>query len=205
MYDVLIIGAGPAGLTAGLFAASYGLKTVVIGEIVGGQFTLAPMAFNYPGVAGVTGKGWIDAMLNQLKEVGVEVVGKKVIGIKNQESGIKENKKSTFEVKGEDSTFSSSSLILATGNKRRRPAYSGDIVAQSLGIITSNGYITVDEHFATNVLGVFAAGDCLGYPQALEQLVVVCGQGVKAAASAYSYLKGAKPPIVWGKASIPRV
>ena len=74
MYDLIIIGAGPAGLTASIYASCLGLKHLVIGKIVGGQMIFAPDILNYPGFEEISGKELTEKMLNQVKVRGGELV-----------------------------------------------------------------------------------------------------------------------------------
>ena len=55
MHDLVVVGAGPAGLTASIYASCYGLKHVVIGKLVGGQLNLAPDILNFPGFKNING------------------------------------------------------------------------------------------------------------------------------------------------------
>lgn len=204
MYELVIIGAGPAGLAAGMFAGLYGLKTIVIGEDIGGQANRAPKIFDYPGLEAITGKDWVKAMLGQVRRTGVVVVKERILKIKHKSS-----KKDYFLISTGDKEYQAKTVILATGNQRRRPDYSGVEVARSLGVALRQeknaAYIIVDDNLNTNIPGVFAAGDCVIYPLALEQISVASALGIRAAASVYFYLRGEKPPIMWGKASIRRI
>jgi len=75
-YDVIIIGAGPAGLSAGLYAARAKMKTLILErEKVGGQITGTHEVANYPGaVEGITGPELTDRMAEQCKAFGAEIV-----------------------------------------------------------------------------------------------------------------------------------
>ncbi len=201
MYDIAIIGAGPAGLSAGLFCGLYKLKTLIIGDVIGGQIIFAPMIFDYPGVESISGKDWLSGILEQVKKSGVELVNEKVTGVKKESS----NQTSKFTLQtSQNNTFISASLIFATGNEKRRTNYSGVSLAKSLGIdVTNDGFIASRNTLETNVLGVFTAGNCLKFPDSLEQVVNAAAQGTQAAAMIYEFLKNEKAPILWGKASIP--
>lgn len=198
MYDLVIIGAGPAGLSAGLFAGEYKLSTAIVGKIVGGELTLAPMIFTYPGIEFIPGKQWIGTIQEQIVSLSIPIIEEAVSEIQKQENG--------FMVHTENKTLETKTIIFATGNTKRRPTYTGSSVAKVFGIEMRNDiYIKTNEHMQTNIPGIFAAGDCLGYDTALEQLVVASSLGARAAANVYQYLKNEKAPIVWGKASIPRL
>ena len=71
IYDVLIFGAGPAGLTAGIYAARAGLKTAIIeSSAPGGQASITPDIQNYPGIDSIAGFMLTQNMLNQCQKFG---------------------------------------------------------------------------------------------------------------------------------------
>ncbi len=73
-WDLVIIGAGPAGLTAGLYGARSGLKTLVIEEkITGGAVLDTPLVENYPGFESISGRVLADKMTVQCKKAGAEI------------------------------------------------------------------------------------------------------------------------------------
>ena len=75
IYDVLIFGAGPAGLTAGIYAARAGLKTVIIeSSAPGGQASITPDIQNYPGIDSIPGFMLSQNMLNQCQKFGVTFI-----------------------------------------------------------------------------------------------------------------------------------
>ena len=75
MYDTIIIGAGPAGLTAGIYARRGGLTTVIIEkQSVGGQAQNAADIQNYPGIPSTSGFDLCYAMMNQCTTFGADFV-----------------------------------------------------------------------------------------------------------------------------------
>jgi thioredoxin reductase (NADPH) len=74
LLDVLIIGAGPAGLTAALYAKRYGLDvTVLEGNLYGGQIANAPEVENYPGIRSISGVDLALQIYDQVAALGVDV------------------------------------------------------------------------------------------------------------------------------------
>ncbi|MCK4700866.1 MAG: FAD-dependent oxidoreductase, partial [Bacteroidales bacterium] len=111
-YDVIIIGAGAAGLTAGIYAARSRLKTLVIGKKIGGYIFEIPLIENYTGFKEISGMDLAKKMQEQAQAFGVK--------IKEQEVKQVKKIKNEFEIKTEKETYKSKTLILALGSKRRK-------------------------------------------------------------------------------------
>ena len=72
IYDVLVVGAGPAGLTAALYAGRAGKSVIVFEkEVFGGQITYSPKVENYPGIPEVSGNEFAETLLSQISALGV--------------------------------------------------------------------------------------------------------------------------------------
>ena len=72
MYDVVIVGSGPAGMTAGIFAVRREMKTLVIGQTLGGQLVWANEIENYPGFDTIKSFDLINRMKEQSLKAGVD-------------------------------------------------------------------------------------------------------------------------------------
>lgn len=113
MYDLIIIGTGPAGCTASIYASRYKLPHVVIGQMVGGTITLASHVENFPGFKSISGLELGEKIIEQVKYLGAEVVLKTAGRLEKTEQG--------FKVITEDnSEYESKTLIVATGTERRK-------------------------------------------------------------------------------------
>ncbi len=109
--DVVIVGGGPAGLSAGIYAARSGLKTVVVEKgVLGGQVALTPVVENYPGLKQVGGKTLVDIMVTHALEYVQIFPGEEVIDVQPAE---------TTKVKTSRRTFHTRSVLLATGASHR--------------------------------------------------------------------------------------
>ncbi|MFZ4084619.1 MAG: thioredoxin-disulfide reductase [Vampirovibrionia bacterium] len=120
IYDTIIIGAGPAGLSAGLYASRGNLKTLILEKgIVGGQLQVTHEIENYPGMDHMTGPQISDAMETQTKRFGCEVItGDPVMSV-NLESSPKVVKTAKGEFKGH-------TLIIASGSEHKQLGVPGE-------------------------------------------------------------------------------
>lgn len=113
MYDIIIIGAGPAGLTAALYARRAEKKVLVIEkESFGGQITHSPKVENYPGFAVMSGNEFADKLIDQVISQGAEIELDTVVGIKGEFPN--------FTVECERGCFEAKTVIIATGAKHRQ-------------------------------------------------------------------------------------
>lgn len=112
MYDVIIIGGGPAGLCAGIYSARGGLKTAIIeNKSIGGQAQTAHEIQNYPGIKAIGGFDLCYAMMEQCTSFGVDFVFDKITACDLK------NKKITLESGNE---LSAKFIIIATGASPRK-------------------------------------------------------------------------------------
>ncbi|MEM0217752.1 MAG: FAD-dependent oxidoreductase [Candidatus Nezhaarchaeales archaeon] len=119
MYDVIVVGAGPAGLTAALTCVRAGLKVQVIGKVTGGQAAEAPLIENYPGFKSITGMELMKLFSEQVESLGVSMLNDEVTKI--------EQVNEVFEVKTSFSgRFKCRSVILAIGAEPRKLGVKGE-------------------------------------------------------------------------------
>lgn len=110
MYDIIIIGAGPAGLTAAIYALRANKKVLVFeAKTYGGQIANANLVENYPGISKITGFDFATNLYNQVKDLGADFKFETVIRID-------ENKK-VYTTNGE---YEAKSIIIATGSENRK-------------------------------------------------------------------------------------
>jgi len=126
-YDVVIIGAGPAGLTAGIYDARAGLKTLLLEKsIVGGQIAWTENIENYPGFDGINGLELAKKMLAQAKKQGVEQKDGEVLEIKNNGA-----EKIVVTTDGE---IKAKAVIIAVGSSPRKLDVPGEKEYEGKGI-----------------------------------------------------------------------
>lgn len=108
MYDLVIIGDGPAGLSAGIYAVRYGLDTLILEkDVISGQIALTDIVENYPGFSSIAGMELMDKFKEHAQEAGVTTEDGEVLNIKSDG-----NKKIISTDEGE---IEAKAVIIATG------------------------------------------------------------------------------------------
>ncbi len=114
IWDVLIIGAGPAGFTAAIYAARFGLETLIISKDLGGNMALTDLIENYPGFPdGISGSELASRMHEHVKKLGVEVIFDEVERIDQTEGNFVVKTKNGREYRGR-------TVIIAAGAAPRK-------------------------------------------------------------------------------------
>jgi thioredoxin reductase (NADPH) len=176
MFEIAIIGAGPAGGSAAIFAAKAGKKTLLLDSDQ--SMTKRAWMENHYGIDAIGGPDLIEMGKKQASKFGAELVQEKVTGIKKLDDG--------FSIETEGNSFEAKNIILATG-------VLNDLAA-SLGINTKDGtepriktVFDVDSQGKTNIEGVWAAGTCAGVS---VHTIITAGDGAKVAINVISELNG---------------
>jgi thioredoxin reductase (NADPH) len=106
-YDVIIVGAGPAGLAASIYASRFNLKNLVLGNALGGTLSEIFIIENYPGIKSTSGMDMAQIFQEQVKALGPEIKLEKVQEIEPLENG--------FKVISDKNIYKSQAVILALG------------------------------------------------------------------------------------------
>jgi len=127
-WDLIIIGAGPAGLTAGLYGARSGLKTLVLDEkMPGGAVVDTPLVENYPGFESISGRDLADRMAEHCKKAGAKINGsEKVVelDLKNEKKVVKTNR----------AVYTASAVIIASGTRYETLGVPGETEFRGRGV-----------------------------------------------------------------------
>ena len=128
IYDMIIIGSGPAGMTAGIYAKRAGLSVLLLeGSFVwGGQVVNTYGIDNYPGLPGISGIDLAEKILEHMKSLDVEIVRGKVLGI-----SVEDNIKIVHTKKAE---YRAKTVIVAGGAKHRRLGVPGEEELEGMGV-----------------------------------------------------------------------
>ncbi len=114
MYDIVIIGGGPAAVSAGIYLARKKVKALLLTKDWGGQMAYAPVIQNYPGLNDITGMDLVNKFTEHLKKNELEIKE----GMKVKE--VKRISDSELEIKTENESYKTKTIIVATGRKARR-------------------------------------------------------------------------------------
>lgn len=176
MYDIAIIGAGPAGATAALYAAKAGKKTVMIDD--GKSVTKRALMKNYYAIPTITGPEMIEAGKQQVAAFGGELLEGHVEALLPLDGGVR--------LQVGDRKIEAKHVILATGMVAS--------LAEASGITTKPGtepriktIVDVDAQGKTSVPHVWAAGTIAGVSM---HVVITAGDGAKVAINVLSELNG---------------
>ena len=113
MYDIIVVGAGPAGLTAALYARRAEKSVLVIEkDTFGGQITHSPRVENYPGFLAMSGNEFADKLIEQVMAQGAEIELDKVTGISGDSGNY------TVHCEGKD--YEAKAVIIAAGSHHRK-------------------------------------------------------------------------------------
>ncbi len=110
IYDLIIVGAGPAGLSAAIYASRYNLNALVIGDEPGGMAADAYKIENYPGFKSVSGMELMNKFKEQIKGF-VDIKQEKIIELKKEDN---------FVITTKENIYKSKTIIVASGTKRRK-------------------------------------------------------------------------------------
>lgn len=176
MFEIAIVGAGPAGASAGIFTAKAGKKTIIFDSNKGA--TQRAMLWNHYGVEEITGKDLVSTGIEQAKKQGAEYIQKEVVSIEKTDQG--------FILKTEDDQYEAKYVILATGFTTK--------LGESLGVNVKPGteprvknIFEIDSKGETNIKGVWAAGTVAGVS---VHTIITAGDGARVAINLISEING---------------
>lgn len=157
IYDMIIIGAGPAGLTAGIYGGRAKLNTLIIEKsIPGGQITVTNEVVNYPGIIETTGAKYAENLKQQALNFGVEFLSDEVIDL-DLSNDIK-------IIKTKSNEYHTFTVVIATGATPRKVGFIGEKEYEGRGVAYC---ATCDGEFFTD-MDVFVIG--AGYAAAEEAI-----------------------------------
>lgn len=197
MYDVIIVGGGPGGLTAGIYASRSRLKTVLIEKgKTGGQAATTEAMENYPGFPkGTTGPGLMEAMTEHAKEFGCEFLRDEITGIEAKSDGTK-------VVKGKRQDYTTKAVIVGPGAEPRMLGIKGEGRLRGKGV---SYCATCDADFFTDLDVVILGNGDAAVEEAMyltkfvnsATIVVIHDEGVLDATKIIQERAFANPKLKW--------
>lgn len=177
MYDCIIIGAGPAGLTAGIYLARKNISTLILTDQLGGQMVWSSSIQNYPGLVGISGADLLKAFVTHLDQAGSSV------RLQQNQTVVSIDKNITsFAVETQNGdVFYAKSIIIASGREPKHLGVPGERELYGKGVFTC---ASCDSSFVKDKdIAVIGGGN-----SALETLLVLA----KTARKLFSFNLGAK-------------
>lgn len=135
MYDIIIIGAGTAGLSAAVYAARAGKRVLILEQkIYGGQIVNTPLVENYPGIPQISGVEFARNLYGQATGLGAEFQNKQVVSIENQQDGFKKvTVGNSFGAENRED-YLCKSVIIAAGTVKRQLEVPGEAEFAGRGV-----------------------------------------------------------------------
>lgn len=166
MYDIIIIGAGPAGLSAAIYGARAMKKVLVLdGNNYGGQIINSSMVENYPGVLSTDGFNFVTTLYNQAKNFGAEFISQNVQEMLDNNT-----------VKTSKDVYRGKVIIIATGLKQRKLGLYGEKELLGKGIsycATCDGNFYKDKCVAVIGSGATALEDALYLSNIVKHVIII--------------------------------
>jgi len=168
-YDVIIIGGGPAGLSAGLYATRAGLKSLLVEQgMFGGQIVNARLVENYPGFPeGISGAELGEFMRQQATKYGLETLN---TGVSRVRTG------NAYEVSTSEGNIQTKSIIIAAGAEYRKLDVAGEERLSGHGVsycATCDGFFFRDREVAVVGGGDMAIADALELAQHCRKVYII--------------------------------
>ncbi|MDW7709835.1 MAG: FAD-dependent oxidoreductase [Deferrisomatales bacterium] len=174
LYDVVIVGGGPAGISAGIYAALSGLDTLFLTKSLGGQAWDSTAVVNYPGFEIISGPDLVDLFQRQLFEnlhLAHQICG--VTGL--------EKVRDVFTLTTDSGqTYRARAVLLTTGMKRRRMGIPGEEEFRGKGVMEFHALLA--ERFADKEVAVVGGGN-----SALQAALGLAGKGARVAVASRSF------------------
>ncbi|MFQ5887530.1 MAG: NAD(P)/FAD-dependent oxidoreductase [Candidatus Hydrothermarchaeales archaeon] len=127
MHDIVIIGSGVTGFAAAMYAGRLNMKTMVIGETIGGTITLTNIVENYPGFKSITGTELAQRLEEHARDYDIEVVQNKVTKVERPDE-------TCIKVYTNDKEYLTKTVIFATGTKHRKLNVPGSEEFENRGV-----------------------------------------------------------------------
>jgi len=157
-YDLIIIGAGPAGMTAAIYAARQKLKFLILSMDLGGQMSWSSEVDNYPGVPDQSGIALVEKFQQHMKDYNVKIKTEEVSKL------VKDKKRNICIIRTKKNSYESKAVIIASGKSPRKLGVPGEEELTGRGV---NYCATCDAPLYKDKIGVVVGGGNSGLEAAL--------------------------------------
>jgi thioredoxin reductase (NADPH) len=149
MYELIILGAGPAGLAAAVLAKKYQIKTAIIDTNVGGKVKYAHNIENWLGETSISGEELNDRFIKHVNALNIEIINDQANKIERQEDG-------SFSIIG-NGAYQTKNIILASGSERNKLNIPGEDVFNKKGVYYSA--VKDGSSYKNKIVAVIGSGD----------------------------------------------
>ncbi len=173
-YKLVIVGAGPAGASASVYAARFGIRHIVVGSILGGQISESHIVDNYVGIEDATGFEFAQKLGHHVQKYGTQIIPRLVKNIKKEKDYFR------LDLGGEEK-LEASAILLATGTQRRKLMLPGEEKFSGKGVsycATCDGFFYKNKAVAV-VGGSDSAAGAAVYLADIAQKVYLIYRGKK--------------------------
>ncbi|MFA5829479.1 MAG: FAD-dependent oxidoreductase [Candidatus Gracilibacteria bacterium] len=172
IYDFLIIGAGCAGASGGMYGARLNLKTAMIGELPGGLITTTHLVENWPGIKQISGPDLAAALLDHAASYNVPLINEKVLSVGRAVQNVPAGKQSGFLVKTGSNSYLAKTVLFATGTEHKKLGVPGEKELANKGV----SYCALCDagFFRNKVVAVVGSGD-----SAVKEAILLAEQCAK--------------------------
>jgi len=172
-HPLVIVGAGPAGLAASIYASRYGVEHIIIGELVGGLITETHLIDNYPGIEDVSGFEFSQKLTHHAQKYGAKIMPARVKKMKKTGSGFKMETENGKILK-------SQTVLLATGTRHRKLNIPGEAEFFGKGVsycATCDGFFYKSKTVAVVGGNDSAAGAAVYLAEICEKVYLIYRKG----------------------------
>jgi len=169
IHDLIIIGAGPAGLTASIYASRYGIPHVIVGGVLGGQISESHLIDNYPGIEDVSGLDFSQRWGRHVEKYGAKIIPGLV-------KKVSRNGKDFHLEVVDGKALRSKAVLLATGTRRRQLNLPGEDRLRGKGVsycATCDGFFYKNKTVAIIGGGDSAVGAALYLANICQKVYII--------------------------------
>lgn len=134
VYDFMIIGAGCAGASGGMYASRLNMKTGMIAELPGGLITTTHLVENWPGIKSISGPDLAMALVDHATSFGAELISAKVTDVIKAVDNPPEGKVSGYIIKTKSNEYKAKSVLIATGTEHKKLGVPGEKEFENKGV-----------------------------------------------------------------------